>query len=34
MSVNKSLTLINHNGDIRKEENSLLDKSDKDTDVS
>ena len=34
MSVNKSLTLINHNHDLRKEENSSLDKSDKDTDVS
>ena len=29
MSVNKLLTLINHNHDRRKEDNSSLDKSDK-----
>ena len=29
MSVNKLLTFVNHNHDRRKEDNSLLDKSDK-----
>ena len=34
MSVNKSLALINHNCDRRKEKDWSLDKSDKYTDVS